>query len=127
MVAPRLRSRSKKRKYRRTPGGETVIHYDAKKHSRHHCARCGGVLDGTPSGTPIEIKRMKRSERVPERPYAGVLCSGCTEKLMRYKTRFEIKFNHLEFKDMELQRDLTLEKFLPRGWWKEISTEVEEK
>lgn len=120
MVAPRLRSRSKKRVYRRTPGGKTVIHYKRKKPNKHKCGRCGKPLSGVPNAIPSRIRKMRKSERVPKRPYAGILCSDCTEKLFRYRTRFEVKFNYPEFADMDLRRDLTIEKFLPRGWWDRI-------
>ena len=124
MVAPMYRSRSKKRRSIRTPGGKSVIHYKKKKVSKHHCGRCGNALSGVPNAIPSVIGKMSKSERIPERPYAGVLCSDCTEKLMRYTTKFEVKFGYPEFADMDFKRDLTIEKFLPRGWWAEISKDA---
>jgi len=121
MVAPRYRSRSKKRKHKTTPGGKQVTHYDRKKPGRNHCGRCGKALSGAPSGIPSKIRGMSRSQRAPKRPYGGVLCTGCVETLERYVTKFEIKFNYPEFNDMELGRDLTIEKFLPKGWYEEMS------
>ena len=126
MVAPMYRSRSKKRRSIRTPGGKSVIHYKKKKVSKHHCGRCGNALSGVPNAIPSAIGKMSKSERIPERPYAGVLCSDCTEALMRYTTKFEVKFGYPEFADMDFKRDLTIEKFLPRGWWTEISKDAME-
>ncbi len=127
MVAPKYRSGSKKRVFRRTPGGRTVVHYKHGKPSKNHCGRCGKPLQGTPSANPLEIRKMRHSERVPTRPYAGVLCSDCTESLMRYVTRFEAKFGYPEFSDLEIERDLTIEKFLPRDWFSGINKGVAKK
>jgi large subunit ribosomal protein L34e len=117
MVAPMYRSRSKKRRQVRTPGGKTVTHYKRKKPKENHCGRCGKPLQGVPNYIPSEMKELGKSEKVPERPYAGVLCTGCVEKLIRYKTRFEVKSKYPEFKDLDVVRDLTIEKFLPAAWW----------
>ncbi len=117
MVAPMYRSRSKKRDQVRVPGGKTVTHYKRKKPGENHSGRCGNALPGVPNYIPSEMKDLSKSEKTPERPYAGVLCSGCTEKLFKYKTRFEVKHKHSEFADMELRRDLTIEKYLPATWW----------
>ncbi len=117
MVAPRYRSRSKKRRQVRTPGGKTVTHYKRKKPKRHHCGRCGKPLPGVPNYIPSEMRKLNKSKKIPDRPYAGVLCNECVERLFRYKTRFEAKFKYPELKDLDLKRDLTIEKFLPSNWW----------
>ena len=121
MVAPRYRSRSKKRKHKTTPSGRQITHYERKKTAKHKCGRCGKALSGTPSDIPSRIRKMTRSQRVPERPYSGILCTTCTESLERYVTKFEVKSNYPDFSDMELKRDLTIEKFLPKGWYQNIS------
>ena len=122
MVSRQLRSRSKKRRSVRTPGGKAIIHYGKKKPKKHHCGRCKKELTGVPNAVPSKIRKMRKTERIPERPYAGVLCGECLENLMRYKTKYEIKFNYPGFSGMDFSRDLTIEKFLPGGWWQEISS-----
>ncbi|ODS37392.1 hypothetical protein BEH94_04535 [Candidatus Altiarchaeales archaeon WOR_SM1_SCG] len=122
MVSRQLRSRSKKRRSVRTPGGKAIIHYGKKKPKKHHCGRCRKELTGVPNAVPSKIRKMRKTERIPERPYAGVLCGECMENLMRYKTKYEIKFNYPGFSGMDFSRDLTIEKFLPGGWWQEISS-----
>ncbi|MFH0860531.1 MAG: hypothetical protein V1921_04970 [Candidatus Altiarchaeota archaeon] len=105
MVAPKYRSRSTKKVKRRTPGGRTVTHYKDKKKNLPACGRCGvQITDGG------------------ERMYAGLLCVNCTEELIRYGTRFRVKFHYPEHNDLDLRRDLTLEEFLPRGWWERVSS-----
>jgi len=106
MVSPAKRSRSVKKIKKRTPGGRTVTHYRGGKARKASCGRCAGLLDGS-----------------PERLYGGVLCSGCLTELLRYVTRFEAKYGVEGFEDLPIARDLTLEKFLPRGWL----TAIEEK
>jgi large subunit ribosomal protein L34e len=117
MTAPKHRSRSRKRRQVKTPGGETVTHYKKKKPSENHCGRCGKTLQGVPNKTPSKMKKLSKSMKTPERPYAGILCNKCMEKLFRYKTRFEVKYRYTEYADMELKRDLTIEKYLTTTWW----------
>jgi large subunit ribosomal protein L34e len=117
MTAPKNRSRSRKRRQVKTPGGETVTHYKKKKPGKHHCGRCGKTLQGVLNKTPAEMKKLSKSKKIPERPYAGILCDKCMEKLFRYKTRFEVKHKYPEFTDMEFKRDLTIEKYLTTTWW----------
>lgn len=116
---------AKKKRSVRVPGGKSVVHTKRKKPRKHHCGRCGKELHGTPNAPASEIRKLSRTEKVPERPYAGVLCSECLDRLVRYTTRFEAKFRHPEFSDLPLGRDLTIERFLPAGWWKSTSKEKE--
>ncbi|MFZ8789519.1 MAG: 50S ribosomal protein L34e, partial [Acidilobaceae archaeon] len=41
MVRPTLRSRSWRRVYRRTPGGETIVHFERRRPGKPTCWRCG--------------------------------------------------------------------------------------
>ena len=123
MTAPQYRSRSKKRKNVRVPGGKTVMHYKAKKPSQHVCGRCKKILTGVPNAVPSELAKLSKTEKVPERPYGGALCTECTERLFRYKTRFEVKYKYPEFSELEIKRDLTLERYLPTTWWENITKE----
>ncbi|MBU4202021.1 MAG: 50S ribosomal protein L34e [Candidatus Altiarchaeota archaeon] len=121
MTSPKNRSRSVKKRQVRTPGGRTVTHYKKKKPSKHSCGRCGKILPGVPSRIRSKAKNMKKSEKIPSRIYAGNLCNECVDSLVRYQTRFEAKFKYPDFSDLEMRRDLTLERFLPSGWWQDLS------
>ncbi|AIJ06085.1 50S ribosomal protein L34e [Methanocaldococcus sp. 16A] len=87
MPAPRYRSRSYRRIYRRTPGGRIVIHYKRRKPNKAKCAVCGAELHGVPRGRPVEIRKLPKSQRRPERPYGGYLCPRCLKRLMIQKAR----------------------------------------
>ena len=87
MPAPRYRSRSYRRIYRRTPGGRIVIHYKRRKPNKAKCAVCGAELHGVPRGTPVEIRKLPKTGRRPERPYGGYLCQRCLKRLMIQKAR----------------------------------------
>lgn len=87
MPAPRYRSRSFRRIYRKTPGGKTVVHYKNKKPSKVRCAKCGDLLKGVPRERPYKMQNMAKTKKRPERPYGGVLCSRCMRILMIEKTR----------------------------------------
>ncbi|MEM1728438.1 MAG: 50S ribosomal protein L34e [Candidatus Jordarchaeales archaeon] len=83
MPAPRLRSRSWKRKMVRTPGGRLVVHYWRDTSRKYRCAVCGGELHGCPTDK-YEEKEAKTKKR-PERPYGGYLCSRCLKKMLKDK------------------------------------------
>lgn len=116
MVRRHLRTRTRKKVKVRTPGGKTTTHFKRKKPGKATCGRCKKNLGGVPNKIPSENRALKSSQRTPSRPYAGVLCSNCLDNLVRYATRMEVKYSNPDYKNLEVQRDLTLEKYLPRGW-----------
>jgi large subunit ribosomal protein L34e len=73
--------------FRKVPGGRVSIHYKIKmpKHSR--CGNCGATLKGTPRVPSYRLKNMTKSKKRPERPYGGVLCSGCMRRMFIEKAR----------------------------------------
>ena len=77
MTAPRLRSRSLRRVYKKLPGGRLTIHYERRKPGKAKCANCGVPLLGVPRKRVVEIKKLAKTERRPERPFGGNLCSRC--------------------------------------------------
>ncbi len=84
---PRHASRSLKQVRVRTPGGRIVVRYNYKKHSKHLCAICKKELHGKPTGRPVEIGRLAKSERRPERPFGGMLCSRDTRMVLSYRAK----------------------------------------
>ena len=84
MVRPAYRSRSRRRVYKRTPGGRTVVHYEKRKPGVARCAVCGRPLGGVPRGRPVELRNMAKTEKRPERPYGGQICPSCLRKLYKY-------------------------------------------
>ena len=87
MPAPRLRSRSLRRVYVRIPSGKAVIHYRRKKPKIAHCNKCGAILKGVPRERPYKLKKLSKTQRRPERPYGGVLCSRCMRSLFIERAR----------------------------------------
>lgn len=87
MVRPALRSRSLARRYVRLPGGDTVIHYRKRKPSPARCAVCGKPLNGVPRLRPVELRKLPKTMRRPERPYGGVLCPKCLRELLKKSIR----------------------------------------
>jgi large subunit ribosomal protein L34e len=80
MVRPAQRSRTFRRVKVRTPGGKTVTHYRLKKPAKAKCSSCKGELHGMARGRPAAMKKLTKSQKRPERPYAGQLCSKCLRK-----------------------------------------------
>jgi len=87
---PALRTRSRRRVYRRTPGGRTVIHYEKRKPGPARCAICGTPLNGVPRLRPVELRKLPLSQRRPERIFGGVLCVKCLEKLLKKTVREQV-------------------------------------
>jgi large subunit ribosomal protein L34e len=86
---------------RRTPGGRVVTHYRKEKTSKHVCAICGAPLHGVPHGRrPAEVRKLAKSERRPERIFAGVLCARCTRRVLM--EAFFIKHGIKEMKDVDM-------------------------
>ncbi len=81
------KSRSLRRVKITTPGGKRTIHYRKGKPSKAVCGSCGKELAGVPRERPFRIKRLSKTQRRPERPYGGVLCSACTRKTLKEKAR----------------------------------------
>jgi large subunit ribosomal protein L34e len=121
MVRRSFRTRSRKKVKVRTPGGRTVTHFRAEKAKKAVCGRCGVTLSGVATGSATFMGNLPASQKRPARPYGGVLCPGCLDSLVRYVTRTEAVCRAPEYSDMGVQRDLTLEKFLPRGWFASAS------
>ena len=71
------RSRSLRRIYVKT-SKQTKLVYAKRAHSKAHCAKCGAVLKGVKTGPAYKMSKLAKTERRPERPYGGMLCSRCT-------------------------------------------------
>ncbi len=84
MVAPRLRSRSYSKKKVKTPGGKKTIHFTKKPNGYARCGTCGKLLLGVPRK---RLGKLKKSQRIPNRPYGGNLCSSCMRSLLKERAR----------------------------------------
>ncbi len=87
MPAPRLRSRSLRRVFRKVPGGRVSLHYKKKKPKTAKCGNCGASLKGVPRAFPFRMRSMAKTKKRPERPFGGVLCSRCMRQSIIDKTR----------------------------------------
>jgi len=77
---------SKKRRYT-SPGGDRRIEYHKRKHSVIVCASCGEKL----KGVPLRLNKKSKTEKVPNRPYAGIYCSACSRKVIKDKIYEKIR------------------------------------
>jgi large subunit ribosomal protein L34e len=121
MVEKSKRTRSTKKVKKRTPGARTVTHYGSKKAGKAQCGLCGKAMAQVKTGSATEMKNTPKSSKAPARPYRGTLCSPCLDDLVRYVTRMEAKFSSQDMDAVEIERDLKLEKYLPRGWYGKAS------
>ncbi|MFW5976886.1 MAG: 50S ribosomal protein L34e [Candidatus Nanoarchaeia archaeon] len=81
------RSRTLRRKDVKTPGGKTVRRYKQRKPHVAHCGRCGAKLQGIPRIRASLFAKLTKSQKRPERPYGGVLCSRCLRDVIKTDTR----------------------------------------
>jgi len=87
MPAPRYRSRSYRRKKFHSPGGETRIHYVRMKNNHPRCAVCGNPISGIGKHYTFEYMRMSHSKKTVNRPFGGVLCPTCLQRMIKAAVR----------------------------------------
>ena len=71
----------------RTPGGRVAIQYKGRKPGIAKCGSCKGKLNGIPRGRPADMQALAKTEKRPQRPYGGVLCSYCMREKIKAATR----------------------------------------
>ena len=84
MVRPSLRSRTKKRKLVRTPGGRLVLRVRDKKHDYPKCAVCGRPLQGVPR---LTVREERKGVKMPTRAFGGYLCHRCLRQALKAAIR----------------------------------------
>lgn len=77
------RTRSLRRIKIRTPGGRLITRYEKRKPKIAHCAVCQRPLQGIPRERPYKMHTLPKTEKRPERPYGGILCSSCMRKKIK--------------------------------------------
>lgn len=77
--------RVKKRIQVVTPGGKNVIHFKKGKPSHAKCGNCGKKLN-RPRLNPIQVRKLSKVQRRPERPFP-YLCSRCMREYLKEKLR----------------------------------------
>ncbi|MEM5777233.1 MAG: 50S ribosomal protein L34e [Candidatus Aenigmatarchaeota archaeon] len=82
-----LESRKWKKKKLKVSGGKTVTHFRKPRPNIARCGNCGKPLHGIPRKRQSEIRKFAKTEKRPERPYGGVLCSSCMRKTVAVKSR----------------------------------------
>ncbi|HLC58880.1 MAG TPA: 50S ribosomal protein L34e [Candidatus Nanoarchaeia archaeon] len=93
MVQPKFRSRSYRRVYRRLPTGKVALKFERRRTSKPQCKDCGKILSGVAYGKKSILKKLSKTQKRPERPYGGVLCSPCTRKVIVMKARTMVMKN----------------------------------
>lgn len=73
--------------FRKAPGGRPSIQYKRKKPQAPRCYKCGTVLPGVARQRPFKMRQMPKTQKRPERPFGGVLCSRCMRLEMVNRAR----------------------------------------
>ena len=72
---------------KRLPSGKIKTVTKRKKPKIAKCSICKMPLHGVPREIPSRIKKLSLSEKRPNRPYGGNLCSSCARELLKEKAR----------------------------------------
>lgn len=86
MPSGKFKSNTFRKIFRVTPGHKNVVHHEKRKPSKAKCANCGAILKGVPREKASKMQNMPKTQKRPERPFGGVLCSKCS----RVKVKEEI-------------------------------------
>jgi large subunit ribosomal protein L34e len=87
MPTGKHKSRTFRRVFKRTPSGKSKLFYLKRKPKKAHCANCGKVLAGVPRERPYKMKKLSKTQKRPQRPFGGNLCSKCSRLLILEKAR----------------------------------------
>ena len=87
MPEPRYRSRSKKRKQVKTPGGKNILHYEDKRTLKAKCAVCKKEIHGVPQKNNVQMKNLPKVKKRPTRMYGGYLCPSCLKVALKESIR----------------------------------------
>ncbi|MFO7710932.1 MAG: 50S ribosomal protein L34e [Candidatus Woesearchaeota archaeon] len=79
MPSGKHKSNAKRKVSKKTPGGRLAVHYEERTPSIAHCAMCGVQL----SGVPRDVSKCTKTQKRPERPFGGVLCSSCSRRVIK--------------------------------------------
>ncbi len=77
MPAGKHKSRSLRRVFTRVIS-KTKLTYKKRKPKVAHCANCKAELKGVPRLRPYKAQNTPKSQKRPQRPFGGKLCSKCT-------------------------------------------------
>lgn len=73
--------RVKRKKFRRTPGGKTAVHYTNDKREIAECAVTGKILSGTGNQSKSVLKKSGKTSRRPSVKFGGVLGTEARREL----------------------------------------------
>ena len=83
MAEGKIKSRTFRRVKVKTPGNKVRVQYRKRKPKQAKCAGCGKALHGIPRERPYKMRNMPKTQKRPERPFGGVLCSACMRKKIK--------------------------------------------
>jgi len=86
---PARRNRNANFRNRASPGGKPSLKKRSDKPSKARCALCANVLGGVPRRPPTRLNKLAKTQKRPERPFGGVLCSKCVSQVIRDKVRLQ--------------------------------------
>jgi large subunit ribosomal protein L34e len=80
---------TRRKTYKKLPGGKTVIKIVQRTPSKPRCATSGQILHGVARGSNTARKKMSKSSKRPQRPYGGVYSSKVSRLILKQRIREE--------------------------------------
>lgn len=71
---------------RRARKNTAVLHKRDKPHAVR-CPLCDTKLAGMPRLHSLQLRRLSKTEKRPERVFGGVLCGNCVKAILKSKAR----------------------------------------
>ena len=87
MPSGKHKSRTLRRVKVKTPGGDNKIHYRKRKTKKLTCVVCSKQLHGIPTLIQSKFRNLAKTQKRPQRPFGGVLCSSCSRKEIISRTK----------------------------------------
>ena len=81
----RVKSKAKRKKYVRTPGGGIQIHYVKRKNARLKCTSCGVPLNGVKNLRVPQMRKLSKTEKHRNQVKYKDICPSCRERLLTEK------------------------------------------
>ena len=106
MVRPGQKTKNKK--YRKTPSGESKVYFERDRHGKASCALCGNTLAGVPRQD--EVKKLSKTERRPSTIFAGTLCNKCRSTVL--EEAIKVKHNIKSMQDCKVKMRSYIEQAL---------------
>ncbi|MHA2298902.1 MAG: 50S ribosomal protein L34e [Candidatus Hodarchaeales archaeon] len=81
----RVKSKARRKKFIRTPGGKVQIHHVKRPKAPLGCVSCGVTLNGVKNLRVSQMRKLSKTEKVRNQIKYKDTCPSCRDKLLKEK------------------------------------------